>query len=76
MYKLNKGTLTVTIEGQGPFRQPLYNYNNNSDEKQVKEIVPTWSQSWFFSAAILNEINQMEKDKYYIVSGSGVPFRA
>ena len=34
-------------EGQGSLRQAiLCNYNNKSNEKQVKETVPTWSQNW------------------------------
>ena len=38
-------------EGQGPLRQAIkYNYNNKSNEKQVKETVSKWSQNWFFSA--------------------------
>ena len=28
-------------------------HNNNSNEKQVKETVPTWSQNWLFLATIL-----------------------
>jgi len=32
----------------------MYAYKNNSNEKQVKETVPTWSQNWFFSATILH----------------------
>ena len=49
LYELNKGTLVYSqAEGQGPLRQVIkYDCNNRSNEKQVKEIVPTWSQNWF-----------------------------
>ena len=30
----------------------MYDYNNNSNKKQVKETVPTWSQNWFLSATV------------------------
>ena len=34
-------------EGQNFLRQTiLYDYNNKSNERQVKETVPTWSQNW------------------------------
>ena len=34
-------------EGQDSLRQTiLYDYNNKSNEKQVKEIVPPWVQNW------------------------------
>ena len=37
------------IEGQESLRPAiLYDYNNKSNEKQVKETVPTWSQNWLF----------------------------
>ena len=37
------------IEGQDSLRPAiLYDYNNKSNEKQVKETVPTWSQNWLF----------------------------
>ena len=40
---LNKGTLVYSqAEGQDSLRQTiLYDYNNKSNEKQVKETVPT-----------------------------------
>ena len=42
-YELNKGTSVYCgAEGQGPLRQAVA-YNNNSNEKQVKETVPTGS---------------------------------
>ena len=28
----------------------MYDYSNNSNEKQVKETVPIWSQKWIFPA--------------------------
>ena len=46
----------------------------------MKSKSKKWFQNgvrvWFFSATTLNEINEMEKDKYDIVSGRGAPFRA
>ena len=34
-------------EGQNFLRQTiLYDYNNKSNKRQVKETVPTWSQNW------------------------------
>ena len=32
----------------------LYDYNNNSNDKQVKETVETWSQTSFFSATLFH----------------------
>ena len=45
---LNKGTLVKSqAEGQNSLRQTiLYDSNNKSSEKQVKETVPTQSQNW------------------------------
>ena len=41
-------------EGQGSLKQAImYDYNNKSDGKQVKETVPTWSQNWLSPAAPL-----------------------
>ena len=40
-----KGTHSQA-EGQGPLRQAImYDDNNKSNEKQVKETVPSWSQN-------------------------------
>ena len=27
----------------------MFDYNNNGNNKQVKETVPTWSHLWFFA---------------------------
>ena len=36
-------------EGQDSLRQTVMcDYSNESNEKNVKETVPTWSQNWFF----------------------------
>ena len=45
---LNKGTLfNSQAEGQDSLRQAIvYDYNNKSNEKQVKETVSAWSQNW------------------------------
>ena len=45
---LNKGTLVYSqAEGQSSLRQAiLYDYNNKSKEKQVRGMVPLWSQNW------------------------------
>ena len=44
---LNKGTFNSQTEGQDSLRQAmLCAYNNKNNEKQVKELVPTWSQNW------------------------------
>ena len=41
------------VEGQGSLRQAImYDYNNKSNGKQVKETVPTWSQNWLFPSTI------------------------
>ena len=42
-----KGTLVYSQpEGQGSLRQAImYDHNNKSNEKQVKETVPTWNQN-------------------------------
>ena len=49
---LNKGTLVIRqAEGQVSLRQAImYDYNNKSSEKQVKETVPTWSHNLLFPA--------------------------
>ena len=40
------------LKKKSPLRQVIvYDYSNNSNEKQVKETFPKWSQNWFFSAA-------------------------
>jgi len=41
LYKLNTGTLVYSqAEGQDPLRQAImYDYNNKSNKKQVKETV-------------------------------------
>ena len=41
LYKLNTGTLVYSqAEGQDPLRQSImYDYNNKSNKKQVKETV-------------------------------------
>ena len=47
---LNKKALWFNSQakGQGSLRQAiLYDYNNKSNEKQIEEIVRTWSQNWF-----------------------------
>ena len=31
----------------------MYDYNNKSNEKQVKVTVPTWGQNWLFPATEL-----------------------
>ena len=48
LYELNKGTLVCSeTEGQGPLREAIKcDYNNKSNEKKVKETIPTWSQNW------------------------------
>ena len=48
LYELNKSTLVYSqAEEQGPLSQVIkYDYNNKSNEKQVKQF-PTWSQNWF-----------------------------
>ena len=41
--------LNSQVEGQGSLRQAIiYEYNNKSNGKQVKEAFPTWSQNWLF----------------------------
>ena len=38
-------------EGQDSLRQPIMcDYNNKSNGKQVKEIIPTWSQNRLLAA--------------------------
>ena len=44
---VNKGNLVCQAEEQDSLRQTiLYEYNNKSNKKQIKETVPTWSQNW------------------------------
>ena len=47
LYELNKGIVVYSqAEGQGPLRQAIiHDCNNKSNEKQVKETVPTRSQA-------------------------------
>ena len=59
---LNKGTPVYSqAEGQDSLRQTiLYDYNHKSNKKQVKEMVPTWSQNWLppcNNQSILKEIS-------------------
>ena len=45
---LNPKHFNSQAEGQDSLRQSiLYDYNNKSNEKQVKEVVPMWTQNWF-----------------------------
>ena len=50
VYELNKGIVVYSqAEGQSPLRQAIIhdcNKKKKSNEKQVKETVPTWSQAW------------------------------
>lgn len=52
---LNKGTLVIRQgEGQVSLRQAImYDYNNKSSEKQVKETGPTWSHNLLFPATVV-----------------------
>ena len=43
-------TLTARQSGWILRQTIMYDYNNKSNGKQVKETVPTWSQNWLFSA--------------------------
>ena len=48
---LSKGTYRWA-EGQSPLRQAaMYGCNKRSDEKQVKETAPTWSQNCLLPAS-------------------------
>ena len=41
-------------ERQDTLRQAIpCDYNNKSNEKQIKETVPTWSQNWLFATLSL-----------------------
>ena len=60
---LNKDALVNNqAEGQDFLRQDtMYDYNNKSNEKQVKhfqqqETVPVWSQNWVFPAIIVSSL--------------------
>ena len=50
-------------EGQGPLKQAImYDYNNKSNGKQVKETVSTWSQNQLLPAPI--GLSQLERAKF------------
>ena len=43
-------SLTARQSGRILRQTIMYDYNNKSNGKQVKETVPSWSQNWLFSA--------------------------
>ena len=56
-------------EGQNSLRQAiLYDYNSKSNQKQVKETVPTWSQNWLLlynTVATLSYVSYDNRLKMY-----------
>ena len=56
-------------EGQNSLRQAiLYDYNNKSNQKQVKETVPTWNQNWLLlynTVATLSYVSYNNRLKIY-----------
>lgn len=46
----------LTAERQDTLRQPIpYDYNNKSNEKQIKETVPTWVRTGFSATLSLQD---------------------
>ena len=65
---LNKGTLTVRQRGRILRQAILYDHNNKSNQKQVKETVPTWSQNWLLlynTVAALSYVSYKNRLKIY-----------